>query len=510
MRGDEWVINLLNAEDQVLVWAEGFAPAVVDRSRPEPIEVRLVRGTSVEGRVLVGGVPTEVRLSVGFLLGPDGVARWPEEGPATPLPLGTVLCGKGMDCWGRTEEGSRFESLPAGHGRLSAYLKTDDGELLLGTRRIAFGSTAPIDLHVQAPIEVEVQVQLAGPHAWTAEEEVEVWAQDRDVLATWAASARRAAPVGPGAPGHFRLRGVVPGERLDLFARATLDGRPWFGRTDAVRGDGDGTTAVVLLEESPPVRGRVVDANGAPCARASVRIKPPERERTPWSVRWLNGRTVVADANGRFSADVPPLGDLTLTASSERGDLRSVPRSISRREDEITLVVVPMAKASGRVQAVPALRMPRDLDVRVVTEQGVELASTFAWDDGFFQVEWPAAEPVRLVFQPSGSHDGEDDDQRLVTPPLRSSATDLRYQLERGPSCAGTVVDRDGWPIPQMRVRARGRWTDRDAYTDAAGRWSFRGLCDDEVEVTAEGGHGAGARARTQGGKDVRLVLNPR
>jgi hypothetical protein len=509
LRGDEWVINLLNPEDQVVVGAPGFAPAVVDRSRPEPIEVRMVRGTSLEGRVLAGGVPIEARLSLGYLLGPDGVARWPEEGPATSLSPGTVLCWRGVDCWGR-EEGTRFEDLPAGHGLLYAYLKLDDDEVLLGTRRVTLGSAAPIDLHVQAPIEVEVQVQLPEPHAWTAAAEVEVWARHRDALETWAAFARRAAPVGPGATGRFRVQGVVPGERFDLFARATLDGRPWFGRTDAVRLDRDGSTPVVVLGVSPPIRGRVVDAGGAPCARASVRIKPVAWERTPWAEGWPNAQTVAADAEGRFSSDVPPLGDLVLTAGSARGDLRSIPRSISRGTDELTLTVVAMAKASGRVQAGPGLQIPRELEARVVTDEGVELASTFTWGDGFFQVEWPAAEPVRLVFHPRGSRDGQNDDQRLVTAPLRGSATDLRFPLERGPSCAGTVVDPDGWPVPLVPVRARGRWTDRHTTTDAAGRWSFRGLCDEEVEVSAQGAYVAGPLIRTKGGKDVRLVLDPR
>jgi hypothetical protein len=320
-----------------------------------------------------------------------------------------------------------------------------------------------------------------------------------------------------GAP-VFRAENLLEGARHDVFASLINGGRSYHGRIRGVRIRPSEPRLVVTMHETAPLRGRVVDARGSVSPGAKVSVQPAVQEYTAWSEEPWKPWVVRADAEGRFSLALPPVGVVSVVATSEEGTFESPPMQAASTAQDLTLVLAPPAEASGRVVTDAGRLVPEAMRVRVVTETGEELARVDTGDDDFFIARWPHSGPVRFVVEPCDrtmsiydwTWEIPESNVCHVSRPISDPRSDLRLKLEPGVIRTGIVCDTDGTPLPEILISVRGRWSHRETGTDREGRWRIAGLCDAEVEVTATGADGQQAHARTAGDTDLRMVLPTR
>jgi hypothetical protein len=491
------------------VRAPGFAPAVVDRSGREPFEVRMVPSTvAVHGRVLVDGAPVKARTNLQYFLRPGGGAEWPDDGPILGVPPGALRVVE----FSLDTESFGFQDLPEGYGWLTTEPWFED-QLSTGVpgRRVALRGDQTLELRAEPPSTVALDLQLPRTFPTHPPPEVEVWFhRTGGASARW--DGRLGRPLGAdGEQYRFRLNEAVGERRYDLFVEAiyaanTAQDRRFYGKLAGSRLDSTNRAPSLVLAEPKPLQGVVVDVAGNPAAEALVTVVPDDVEAFPdgWhsteSFMWR----VTTDAKGRFRQRLPPFG--VVHVSAETGDAASIPIRTPADAQNLSLIVAPRARATGRVTTSLGSRPPKYTLVRACTDDGQELGAAFASEDGQFSVQWPAPQAVRLVVELRGGWLNE----CLVTRPLAGSASNLQLFLGPGTAREGVVVDAKGRPVPNADVSAHGRWSDQHTRTDQDGRWRFDGLCDREIDVTVVARDGSRAHGQTRGDPELRLVLGGR
>ncbi|MEM1180252.1 MAG: carboxypeptidase regulatory-like domain-containing protein [Acidobacteriota bacterium] len=256
------------------------------------------------------------------------------------------------------------------------------------------------------------------------------------------------------ADGRFAARLTVDG-LLDVlvsrtgFARLRLEGL-------AVHGD-DGRFDLgdLVLESSAPFAGRVVTGvePETPVADAEIYVYPPDFERFDNLDRYLRFREPAArsDADGRFSVDGLHRGAVVSLIVEREGFGRRHAPSLEAPRDDVVIRLDRAATLSGRVitpegEPVPRaeifLRRPFSIDAASRRKVQAREDGTFSIADVVLgEVEvW-----VRGVQRPT---------QRQVLT-VTGDRDDLELVVEGGFTVAGTVVDRDGVPLPSAAVRAR-------------------------------------------------------
>ncbi|RMH01690.1 MAG: carboxypeptidase regulatory-like domain-containing protein [Planctomycetota bacterium] len=151
--------------------------------------------------------------------------------------------------------------------------------------------------------------------------------------------------VGP--DGRFRLEGLPPSGRWRVLAAA--DGFD-LGRSGAVA---DGTDLELVLRPLRTLSGRVLDAEGRPVARASLRLEPLATG--PGPMRFLGGARTVADEDGGFEFRRVAAGDYALVAEAPAGSARIEPLTLGDRNEPVEVrlsggdaLVVAVRDAAGR------------------------------------------------------------------------------------------------------------------------------------------------------------------
>lgn len=533
-RGDAWLVHHVDRELPLILALRGFATAVTHSGASDPavVEVRLSPGTSLRGRILSAGVPTRARVTLEYLLGPDGRAAWPGEDPRPPIhPECLRICREHPDPAG-TDEGEdsesatsyRFDGLPTGRGWLTVHVARESHRgsrfgacsepyVTVPGRLVDLGKEEEFDLEVSAPITARLEVRFAGVIPVDPQVAVSVKVRRAAPDEAWFDEERDAQGVSSeDGTRSFSVQNLLVGTRYEVLAYASTGSLGYFGRLASVVVDPSGQFPALTLEETPPLRGTVRDHSGSPCPRARVSIQPGSTS-SPWADELARyaGKETYADVQGRFELLLPPLGVVLVSARSETGTLESPALSTTSSAQAVNLTVARRAEASGRVLAAAGTAVPWLYVVRVLAEDGSGRGSAATFEDGFFRVDWPDVGPVRLVLEPVWQSWGQDiPNECLVSRPVTGSVADLRLQLEPGSIRSGVVCDARGTPIPDVRVHARGRWTDREQVTDGAGRWRMAGLCDPELEVTATGRDGQQVHGRTNGDQELRLALPSR
>jgi hypothetical protein len=518
-QGDAWRVRELGPDDaELLVRAAGFAPAVLPLSGPreEPYEVRLGAPSSLRGRIHMGGEPCKARVSLEYFVNALGQAEWPTDGSAPRLLPGHLRVSEesGAHLLEENVGNYSFGDLPPGQAWLTVHPVLDDSGPCFGAchepavslrgRRVTLAGAQTLDLVVEPLATVLLDVSVpdvtatSPPLAFVVKvlrvDAGEVWYDDgRDARVVSAAGGRA----------RFELSDLLPRERYDVLAQAAGDGGTWFGRLRSASIEPSRPLPALVLEKVPPLRGLVRDARGLPAPRSEVTAVSGSGDADGW-LRFEHGPWVThTDEAGRFTLVLPPVGQVTLTARSETGDRACLERTTASTAQDVALVLVSRAHVTGRIESSTGSPRLAGLRVRAFSEAGEMLTETIATADGWFQLFLPDVGPVRLVVEPLGT----DRDECLVSRPMSGSAADVRLRLEPGITRTGLVVDADGRPVPQAKVKARGRWSDRGTRAGRDGRWRLPGLCDPEVEVTVTADDGRTASGRTRGEDPLRLVL---
>lgn len=112
----------------------------------------------------------------------------------------------------------------------------------------------------------------------------------------------------------FHLRGVAPGERIDVTIRVDGDSAP-FIRRDLV-GDAGQRVNLGTLELRPArvIRGVVLQPDGSPAAGARVEVMDRRASRSGIAMDQGVHNHVVANSNGEFEVRGAPTGDLLVAA----------------------------------------------------------------------------------------------------------------------------------------------------------------------------------------------------
>ncbi|MFG0316502.1 MAG: carboxypeptidase regulatory-like domain-containing protein, partial [Planctomycetota bacterium JB042] len=243
--------------------------------------------------------------------------------------------------------------------------------------------------------------------------------------------------------GRFERRGFVAyPDGGPVWARAP--GRPLA--TGTIRLERDAADVVLTEPEATTLRGRVVEEDGAPIARARVVLRDPRVDDAGEAPRWVES-VAWSDADGRFVLPGAPLGTVHLTARAPDG-----------REATATLD----AAAEARWTAV--VREPRALHGRVVRRDGRPLADlrvralvpngriepTSTTTDAWGRFDLGPLEPTTYdlwITDPASAWSGP-----VATVPEAVPGAPLRVEVEprRIPdaSISGRLVDERGAALP--------------------------------------------------------------
>jgi protocatechuate 3,4-dioxygenase beta subunit len=308
-----------------------------------------------------------------------------------------------------------------------------------------------------------------------------------------------------------------------LEVRASYPGHLANGRATKVEGsDGDATQleATVTLTRGAVVRGRVLDATGAPVPRAGIRFK---------AVTDVAGtaarKFIYADTEGKFRACLLPgkhrvqvspywPADMVVPASGDEvetgaGEIVIVlPEPLPNREKGE--MVFRILDADG--QPVPY----GDAWIKM-TRKSTSMGSEYTFAAGRLVVGIREYDRIRVEILSAFHSPGCPlDAGPAVAGPLPMRPGETVILLPRASTISGCVVRPDGEPVPGVLVQATSDDVKRavtSTSTDARGLFVLRGIGEGEhdVSVRAPSDRAASSKVRTRpGATDLRLVLAPR
>lgn len=283
--------------------------------------------------------------------------------------------------------------------------------------------------------------------------------------------------LGPLAVGNYVLTGQAQGFRdAQLPARVT-----------------QGETALELeMERATVISGQVLDVYGRPAPGVSVLVQP-------------TGASTLADAEGRFEAQVPTAGLYELHAHHSEwggGQLK-----VTAPATDVQLALEPRASLEVTVSAEG--RRVEGADVVLwVEQQGIFRSDRPSGSDGMV----PMRGMPEGTYSMMASHpDYQPSERREVT--LTDGQTlKLEAELKPGAPLRGEVVDGKNAPVAGATLVVVPRGAE-PVQSDASGRFEFRALRPDRgyrLEVRHPGYDQVERAEGKAGGPPVRVVLKKR
>lgn len=184
----------------------------------------------------------------------------------------------------------------------------------MGRRALAASKGSTLELALDSAVTVSGRVVDASGKGVSG---ADVYVEDREGWGRWPRPVSDTATTD--AEGRFSIADAPSGQ---LFAIATASGRAPGEAEVGNAGPGRAREGVTItLKDGGSLRGRVLDAQGAPVAGASVAFSPEEERRRRGGGGSVGPRTapVTSAADGTYFIDSLPESSGYLAASSERG-----------------------------------------------------------------------------------------------------------------------------------------------------------------------------------------------
>lgn len=519
--------------------APGFGSETAPVVAGAPMKFRLSPGRDLRG-VIVDGADRPVakarvtlRGSASNLSGTTSAAGRFEIGGLKPIPYDMTIMAEGFAPFVKSAIDPETTSLRISLEKASSVsgrMVDEEGKPLKGAARLrshdgvsapaSFGQAAMASVGEDGKFSIGVLrpgsnvIQLAGVGYTTIERTVEI-AQAGEAAALGdvvfeaglTIRGRVMEESGSGVPGA-RISALIPTgteNRETLFAEADAEGR------FVLRGLKDvaymvGATAVgfaplqksltastdeqiLTLKRSITLSGRIVDPDGAPVGRAQVSAQRGDDRQT-----FRFGRS---GADGRFTFDLPELGDFTLSTAVEgfERSVRTVPVTGPSEIGDWSL------SRGLRVRGVVVDGKGTPVQgARVENQSTRQFPITFAETDekGAFEMRGASPGLIRLV----ASHRDYAAGQATleVAPDAGGDPDPVRITLTKGGRIEGVVRQRDGAPVVQARIefhRSDSTSAPRaaeaplpSALTAADGTFSFVNMSPGVGRVTLMAGQG--------------------
>jgi protocatechuate 3,4-dioxygenase beta subunit len=301
--------------------------------------------------------------------------------------------------------------------------------------------------------------------------------------------------------GTFTLKGVAAGEArvvaLDRFTQLRSPGKTdddTAGEKVTVTAGETARVKIVIERRSGTIKGRVVDAKGAPVVDAFISVNR-ESERAGAAqgtgrrmARWSwEARPVVTDTDGTFVAEKLAPGKYTVHAH-RRGGGEGVLEHVEIGST-VTVTIAETASIAGTVKVASG----RALDLFLVRVNDRE--SGLSREERFYRTggAW------RLAELPPGSYEivgeaSEGTDTEKLSLAQGENKTGVALVLEGRATLTGVVLDaREGKPVEGMHVMASaadggfswnpGQHDDKRNITDAQGRFTVEQAPTGKVRV---------------------------
>ncbi|MCI0589620.1 MAG: carboxypeptidase-like regulatory domain-containing protein [Planctomycetes bacterium] len=285
----------------------------------------------------------------------------------------------------------------------------------------------------------------------------------------------------------------------------------------------------LVLEPAGGIRGRILSPTGTPVHDARVFVQP--HFANPSGI--ARGGSATTDGEGRFSLFGLPPGPCTAAAAAEgfgvavRADLEVVAGGVARIEVRLPLESflegrvlgpdgrgVPGASVMAEPQPVPQKRSPDgawiDESVRSSPYRLIAYEPVVTDRRGRFRMGSLSPGPHEIRVEKAGLAPSE---PIQVDLPAAGGVRDLRFDLERGLSVSGRVLDVAGRPVPGAHVGAwwfgPGRSVGQSGRSLADGSFTLAGLGSDTVDLYAGERTKGLARIRNlaAGARDLELRL---
>lgn len=283
--------------------------------------------------------------------------------------------------------------------------------------------------------------------------------------------------LGPLAVGNYVLTGQAEGFRdTQLPAKVT-----------------PGETALELeMERATVISGQVLDVYGRPAPGVSVLVQP-------------TGASTLADAEGRFIAQVPTPGLYELHAHHSEwggGQLK-----VTAPATDVQLALEPRASLEVTVSAEG--RRVEGADVVLwVEQQGIFRSDRPSGSDGMVPMRGMPAGTYSMM----ASHPDYQPSERREVTLTEGQTLKLEAELKPGAPLSGEVVDGQNAPVAGATLVVVPRGAE-PVQSDASGRFEFRALRPDRgyrLEVRHPGYDQVERAEGKAGGPPVRVVLKKR
>ncbi|MFZ5469439.1 MAG: carboxypeptidase regulatory-like domain-containing protein [Myxococcota bacterium] len=411
-RGAFEVKDLGEGPFYVLAQASGWLPAFAEEveAGPQPLRLTLLTPRRLEVAVTSGGAPVEARVT----LVADHLSR-------------TSTAAKGL---------AVFEGLypvelviTAVHQNLSA---------------------APHVVTLDAPVtQVRLELERGGTLAVTVvdeggqpvpEPELSLTTPTNELIAKKKARTGELVSFGPFAAGDYLLTGTAEGFRPQSVPAVLKEGE---------------TTLELAMTRGTVISGRVLDEYGRPAPGISILVGP-------------TGDSVLADAEGRFVAQVPSPGLYELHA--HHSDWGGGLVRVTAPAQGVELHLEPRAGVQVTVLA-QGRRVEGAHVVLFIERQGSFRSDRPSGPDGLVQVRGMPAGQYTMVAMHPEYLPSDRQEVRMADGELLHLVAELRP----GASITGEVVDRQGAPVSGVSVSIVPRAAE-PAVSDGVGRFELRAL----------------------------------
>jgi hypothetical protein len=304
--------------------------------------------------------------------------------------------------------------------------------------------------------------------------DVELLSPAGDVVSKRKAKTGDLVSFGPIGQGDYVLRASAAG-----FVSGTLPVKVGTGEA----------TVELQLQRGTVISGRVLDEYGRPAPGVSVLVTP-------------TGDSVVADAEGKFVANVPSPGLYELHAHHSDWGGGSV--KVTAPKSGVDLQLEPRAGAQVTVTA-SGRRVEGANVVMFIEKEGSFRSDRPSGADGVVMMRGLPSGSYWLV----ASHDDFLPSERLKVVIEENVLAKVNAELKTGEAVSGTVVDEVGAPVAGVAVSVAPRGAE-PAVTDAAGKFEIRPLrpkANYLVRITQRGLEQVERVVAIAGGDPVKVVV---